>query len=157
MDIDAFNKLADEYERSQRPKLANITIGEPVAQLNGSTSITWNILRDVFCDEATFKRELSTAYKETVAKVALVILNERRAEIEATLNFADLRDALAAELARQFMASRLMGQPTPFDPRVTSPSSVSSGGAMLQNAQPAIAKALGNLGMQSYAKNTSKP
>ncbi len=62
-----------------------------------------------------FQHALADAISDTIRAVAGVILNERKAEIEAACNFEDLRDVLAAELARQFMASRLMGTPTPFD------------------------------------------
>lgn len=55
------------------------------------------------------------AITETIQRIASVIINERRQEIEDACNFSELRDALAAELARQFMASRMLGQPTPLD------------------------------------------
>jgi len=58
---------------------------------------------------------LQQAITETVQRIASVIINERREEIEAACNFGELRDVLAAEPARQFMASRLMGTATPFD------------------------------------------
>ena len=59
---------------------------------------------------------LQQAITETIQRIASTIINERRAEIEAACNFSELRDVLAAELARQFMASRMLDQPTPFDP-----------------------------------------
>jgi hypothetical protein len=65
---------------------------------------------------AMVAQALQQAITETVQRIASVIINERREEIEAACNFGDLRDAIAAELARQFMAARFLGQPTPFDP-----------------------------------------
>jgi hypothetical protein len=64
---------------------------------------------------------LQQAITETVQRIASVIINERRAEIEAACNFGELRDVLAAELARQFMAARFTDRPTPFDPAKVSP------------------------------------
>ena len=60
---------------------------------------------------------LHTAVREVIERLAMQIINERRAEIEAACSFGELRDTLAAELARQFMASRLQGLSTPLDAR----------------------------------------
>lgn len=134
------------------------------ARKNASPYMIEEIKR--FAEERDFKREtamvqqaLQQAITETVQRLASVIINERRAEIEAACNFGELRDVLAAELARQFMASRMLNQPTPFDPRTVGGSGVTSGpmqstnkqsqvgqGSMLQKAQPAIAHALGKMG-----------
>lgn len=120
------------------------------AMKNASPHMIEEIKR--FAEERDFKREtamvqqaLQQAITETVQRLASVIINERRAEIEAACNFGELRDVLAAELARQFMASRLTGQPTPFDPQAQVTGGVRSG-KMLQNAQSAIAHALGKMG-----------
>jgi hypothetical protein len=88
---------------------------------NGSVSMVITIMERMFSDESMFKAALREAVKETVQSIASVIINERRAEIEAACNFGELRDVLAAELARQFMASRLTDQPTPFDAHKVSP------------------------------------
>lgn len=86
------------------------------------------------------------AINETVQRIASVIINERRAEIEAACNFGELRDALAAELARQFMAMRLMGQPVPGDTKPTHPAysaaGISSGQATAQVAKQRIIQQL---------------
>lgn len=66
-------------------------------------------------EDTMIHQALQQAITETVQRIASVIINERHAEIEAACNFGELRDVLAAELARQFMASRLTGAPTPFD------------------------------------------
>jgi hypothetical protein len=58
---------------------------------------------------------LQAAIAETIQRIVNVIINEKRAEIEAALNFEDLQNAVAAELARQFMVARLTDQITPFD------------------------------------------
>jgi len=68
---------------------------------------------------------LQQAITETIQRIAATIINERRAEIEAACNFGELRDVLAAELARQFMASRLTGAPTPFNAAKVSPAATS--------------------------------
>lgn len=71
--------------------------------------------RDHKRESAMIAQALQQAITETVQRIASVIINERRAEIEAACNFGELRDVLAAELARQFMSMRLMGQPVPGD------------------------------------------
>lgn len=78
---------------------------------NGSISMTVTVMERMFQDERMFKEALMDAVKETVRAIASVIINERKADIEAACNFEDLRADLAAELARQFMAIRFNGQP----------------------------------------------
>ena len=72
-------------------------------------------------EAAIIEQAVKDAIRETVQRIAMTIINERRVEIEAACNFGELRDVLAAELARQFMAARFTGQPTPFDPVKVSP------------------------------------
>lgn len=93
---------------------------------------------------------IKEAITETVQRIAMTIINERRAEIEAACNFGELRDALAAELARQFMASRLMGAPTPFDSKPPYPGT-STGGAVPSGGMSQIGGQL-----SAYAKIMSR-
>ena len=67
-------------------------------------------------DDLMVQQALQAAIHEVIHAIALRIINDRREEIEAACNFGELRDVLAAELARQFMAARLTGAATPFDP-----------------------------------------
>jgi hypothetical protein len=92
-----------------------IKISDPVENTDGTFTMAWTILKEILSDERTFRSAVAAAYQEMVSKVASVILNENREKIEATLNFEDLRDALAAEMSRQFLAARLLGHETSVD------------------------------------------
>lgn len=107
---------------------------------NGSISMTVTVMERMFQDERMFREALQEAVRETVRAIANVIINERKADIEAACNFEDLRADLAAELARQFMAIRFSGQPANTKMSdaakvVTTQSPISSaGGAIGYNA-----------------------
>ncbi len=107
-------KMYSERQK-QEQQYRGIEVTEAIKNPNGSVRMMITVFEEILNDNQTFKRAMLNAVQETVQQIASVIINDRRQEIEDACNFGELRDVLAAELARQFMASRLTGAPTPFD------------------------------------------
>ena len=90
-----------------------ISVEQPVYDpTSDNIRLVWNISADVFASDKMLHVVFEQAFREMVQVIALKMLNDHRIELEDVCSFDNLRDALASELARQFVAWKMTGGPS---------------------------------------------